>query len=255
MKRLGIEDMRQRALERGGKCLSKEYRHRSVELKWRCKRGHVFNLRPRFLSRGAWCPECIPYDKKIASLALMQEWATRRGGKCLSKHYVDSETPVEWECRKGHRFKKTRDLVKQQKEWCRQCEIIDLQAKRLEKVKNIALKRNGKCVSDTYVNLDSPLEFVCKYKHRWKATPLTIIYSHSWCPYCYGKMRKTIGDMQQLAAKKKGKCISTQYINSITPLKWQCHKGHVWKTTPSIISAGSWCPLCFSLRQRHKRNS
>ena len=57
--------------------------------------------------------------------------------------------------------------------------------------------------------------------------------------------RLTIEEMQALAAKKGGKCLSTQYINSKIKLKWQCAEGHIWEATPSSIkNGGTWCTEC-----------
>ncbi len=236
--------MRRWAIDRNGKCLSKEFWDRDTELTWRCEKGHVFDLRPRFVQRGAWCPQCTMHDKKIAALELMQEWAEKRGGKCISKYYISSNTPLEWECENGHRFKKTRDFIKQQKKWCFECTRMEQRKENLKKIKKIAIARHGKCLSNAFLDYNTKLEFECKEGHKWKATPFIIIFDHSWCPYCNGKMRKTIEEMQKLAAKRKGKCISKKYINVITPLKWKCKKGHVWTTPPLNILSGTWCPKC-----------
>ena len=57
--------------------------------------------------------------------------------------------------------------------------------------------------------------------------------------------RLTIEEMQALAAKKGGKCLSTQYINAMTKLKWQCAEGHIWEARPNNIkNGGTWCPEC-----------
>lgn len=244
MNQLTLKNMQEWALDHNGKCLSKEYWDRDTELTWRCERGHVFELRPRFVQRGAWCSQCTMHDKKIAALELMQEWAEKLGGKCLSKYYVNSTTRLEWECKNGHRFKKTRERLKQQKNWCYECQMIEPRKRRLKQLHKIATLRQGKCLSDTYINLYTKLEFECKLGHRWKATPHIIIFDQSWCPHCYGHIKQTIDHMHKLAAKKKGKCISKKYINSITPLKWQCKKGHIWSTPPSNITSGTWCPKC-----------
>lgn len=248
MKALTIQDIRQWAIDNGGKFLSKEFLGRDTEHTWRCDKGHVFEIRPLFVQRGAWCPQCTIHDKKIAALGLMQEWAEKRGGKCLSKYYENSSTRLEWECKNGHRFKKTRDYIKQQKNWCYDCELTELRKRNLVLVQKIAEKKSGKCLSEEYFDLDTKLEFECKYGHIWKTSPINIIYAHTWCPHCYGHLRKTIENMQQLAAKKKGKCISKKYVNSVTPLKWQCDKGHLWKTPAINIISGTWCPKCHLIK-------
>ena len=51
--------------------------------------------------------------------------------------------------------------------------------------------------------------------------------------------------MQELAKEKGGKCLSSEYINTQTKLKWQCSDGHIWFAKPrSIRNNGSWCPEC-----------
>ena len=58
------------------------------------------------------------------------------------------------------------------------------------------------------------------------------------------KPRKTIADMQVLAEKKQGKCLSKTYVNMKTRLLWECRNGHIWEATPASISRGSWCRQC-----------
>ena len=248
MKRLTLEDMREWAVEKGGKCLGKEYWDRDTDMTWRCEKGHVFDMRPRFVQRGAWCPQCTMHDQKSISLDLMQEWAEQRGGKCLSKHYVDSQTKLAWECKNGHGFKMSRDVVKQQKNWCHQCRVEEDRNKRLLEIKKIAKQKGGACLSNTYKNLDTKVAMVCKEGHKWSPTPLDIIYSNSWCPHCYGKIRFTIGYMQKLAGKRGGTCLSKTYVDSKTKLTWKCEKGHVWRTPAGNIIDGTWCPKCHFIR-------
>jgi hypothetical protein len=53
----------------------------------------------------------------------------------------------------------------------------------------------------------------------------------------------TIEEMQQLAAIRGGKCLSIQYFNLCTKLKWQCSEQHVWNAPPDSIRSGSWCSV------------
>lgn len=54
--------------------------------------------------------------------------------------------------------------------------------------------------------------------------------------------RKTLADMQNLAHSKGGECLSTEYTNNHTKLKWRCAAGHVWWANPHPSTA--WCPVC-----------
>ena len=68
---LDIEDMKQAAAFRGGKCLSESMVKGDLKtkLKWECAFGHQFEASPTLvLLGGHWCPECMPlpwnYDEE-----------------------------------------------------------------------------------------------------------------------------------------------------------------------------------------------
>lgn len=69
--RLDIDDMREAAHFRGGKCLSEKMvaGDLATPLEWECGRGHRFMASPALvLLGGHWCPECLPapwrYDEE-----------------------------------------------------------------------------------------------------------------------------------------------------------------------------------------------
>ena len=51
-----IEDMKKYAEERGGVCLSNEYKGLNHSLTWKCKQGHVWKARPsNMIYQKSWC--------------------------------------------------------------------------------------------------------------------------------------------------------------------------------------------------------
>ena len=55
----------------------------------------------------------------------------------------------------------------------------------------------------------------------------------------------SIDVMQWIAEQRGGKCLSDNYVNDLTKLKWQCSKSHLWEARPSNIVYGkTWCPTC-----------
>ncbi|MBW6461625.1 MAG: zinc-ribbon domain-containing protein [DPANN group archaeon] len=118
MKRLTIKDMQKLAGLKGGRCSSEEYISSRIKLKWRCKNGHVWETTPKDIKRGSWCPKC----EKVADLSIneMHKIAKDRGGKCLSKKYINSYTDLKWCCKKGHEWETTHDSIKKGK-WCPTC--------------------------------------------------------------------------------------------------------------------------------------
>ncbi|WP_146116144.1 zinc-ribbon domain-containing protein [Paenibacillus sp. AR247] len=47
-------------------------------------------------------------------------------------------------------------------------------------------------------------------------------------------------------SKIKGReCLSDQYKDNKTNLRWKCSEGHEWEASPNNIkSKGHWCPKC-----------
>lgn len=114
----------------------------------------------------------------------------------------------------------------------------------IEQMHELAAKKGGRCLSTTYVNNKTHLTWQCANGHTWLATPSNIQLV-SWCPTCARDQRMyTLEEMQQIAAKHGGKCLSARYVNTRTKLFWQCAKGHTWKAEPHSIQRGGWCPVC-----------
>ena len=80
--RLGIDEMREIAQNRGGKCLSDKYINNKTKLLWQCKEGHRWLAAPSKIKLGQWCPTCA--GRPILTIKDMKELADKRGGKCLS---------------------------------------------------------------------------------------------------------------------------------------------------------------------------
>jgi hypothetical protein len=240
-KRLSIEEMNKIAESRGGKCLSDNYVDAHTKIIWSCSKGHHWEAKPNSIQQGQWCPECS--GKKKLKIQDMHRLAKYRGGKCLSSTYVNVKTKLLWECSEGHRWKAAPNNIQQGK-WCAQCS--GRMKLSIDEMQQIAKEKGGKCLSKKYENNQTKLLWECSKGHRWKAIPN--IKRGSWCPYCAGR-GKTIKDMQKLAKKRGGKCISSKFLGARTKLLWKCAKGHNWKATPDSIRQGSWCLQCSGSRK------
>jgi len=113
----------------------------------------------------------------------------------------------------------------------------------IEEMQEIAKKRKGKCLSSKYIDSRTKLKWECEKGHTWESVQGTVKNGH-WCPDCSGKKKLTIEEMQKIAKKRKGKCLSAKYINAHTKLKWECEKGHTWEASPNRVKQGTWCPEC-----------
>lgn len=57
--------------------------------------------------------------------------------------------------------------------------------------------------------------------------------------------RVALEDAQKVAEKKRGRCLSSVYINNKAHLDWECEYGHKWKASYSNVAHGKWCPYCY----------
>lgn len=64
-----------------------------------------------------------------------------------------------------------------------------------------------------------------------------------------------IRELQDLAKKRGGRCLSTSYLGPKIKLQWECLLRHRWLSGAYSIKQGQWCPVCASKRrgasQRH----
>jgi len=123
MKKLTIELMQQIARDRGGKCLSKKYINAHTHLEWICAEGHPWSTPPMNIRSGKWCKICgnkRSADKQRGTLKEMQDIASEKNGKCISKEYINARTHLEWMCAEGHRWFAVPESVKGGT-WCKRC--------------------------------------------------------------------------------------------------------------------------------------
>lgn len=322
--RYTIQYMHGLAKERGGKCLSNEYKRLSAKLKWECEKGHKWEVAPQgVIYNGSWCPHCTKYiqenicrksleylfnikfpKKRVAWLVnpntnrkLELDGYNKELGIAFEYHGIQHYKICQYApndeilsnrkkidilkkqlCNSNHvkliiipYYIKKENLMNFILYECKRKNInvppqIVLEAfdyktfdgvyssEKLNDYREIAKKRGGSCLSNVYINAKTKLKWQCKEDHVWETTP-NCINNGSWCPECVGKnrggtQRLTIEKMQKIAKEKKGKCLSSEYKNSCTKLRWQCKKRHEWNAVYSSIQQGSWCPECGTDRAR-----
>lgn len=98
-------------------------------------------------------------------------------------------------------------------------------------------------MSNKYVNVFTKLTWQCKKGHIWSATPHHVRLG-TWCPSCAKNVKPTIRQLQELAVRKEGTCLSNTYVNAATKILWECAEGHTWYSIPGGIKKGQWCPKC-----------
>ena len=303
-RRTGIEECQKAASERGGKCLTTEYKRNTEHMLWECKEGHQWNATFGHIKNSkSWCPKCVGHDpitiqdcQKRASdlggeclsdtytwkgetrwrckegheweskfmrctvqwcpycagnfnnnLEVCQNYAKSKGGKCLSTEYKNSGEKMSWECNEGHKWKTGFGGMKNQGHWCQTCHFIHSRKFTIEMCQKMSEKHQGSCLSTKY-ETNKRLKWRCKEGHVFERY-IQFVVTGRWCNTCYiDRVKHTIEDCQKVAEKNGGKCLSTEYVQSLDyGLIWECKEGHQWNASFSNVhNNGTWCPNCSS---------
>jgi hypothetical protein len=57
-------------------------------------------------------------------------------------------------------------------------------------------------------------------------------------------VKYNIDDIRKIAESKNGKCLSVNYENNHTLMKWECCNNHIWFDTLKYVLRGKWCKSC-----------
>lgn len=124
---------------------------------------------------------------------------------------------------------------------------------KLYAIEQLARENGGDLLSSEYLGVDHKLRFSCSRGHEFELTPHSVKRG-AWCIQCRREHRRRVAlhQMRELAIERHGRLLSEEYINSSTPLLWECHQGHRWTARPEDIKKGTWCPVCIGRRGRHR---
>lgn len=195
----------------------------------------------------AYSPVNLEYFNQI------KEIARQKDGVCTSTEYGGCLYKLDFLCANGHNFQATPSSIQQGK-WCPVCARIERKTQhqqlQYEFYQALTVANSGRILTPAaeYINAQSKVEWECSEGHRWEATP-NAIQQGQWCRICGHKKRwagrkTTIEEMHQLAISRGGKCLSSEYTDSHTRLRWSCSEGHEWEAIPTSVKRGSWCKRC-----------
>lgn len=122
-----LDNFKELAASRGGKCLSDVYKGVHRHLTFKCKDGHVWEAEPaNLLHRDSWCPVCAKEQVGRRNffgseyIDEMKRIAAQHLGKCFSNVYLGDKVHLLFECADGHRWWATPNTIKRP-HWCPLC--------------------------------------------------------------------------------------------------------------------------------------
>jgi len=232
--------------------------------RFRCQAGHEWRRRGHLQLKQ---PQCVPCARaalgnplrKTDNLDKIHELARARGGVCLSTHYTKLADKYEFRCAAGHEWRSQGSTIISGS-WCRRCFADEQRLFRrsvdgLERLQASAQARGGQCLSSEYLGQTARYRWRCANGHEWELTGAHVL-AGVWCRMCFhDTMRLSIDHAHEAARARGGRCLSDQYVNSNSKLRWLCDRGHEWKAALSTIRRGHWCQQCAGMARISNRNS
>jgi hypothetical protein len=252
-KNIRLQLVKDHAVKMGGSCEDLKYLGNKHKMSFICSKGHAFqHTFNKIFSRGEWCQVCV-LDRQLFSINAIQEYVKNKGGTFTGEPKT-VRSYIGLTCKDGHKWRTKVERLLYQSRWCPEC-AKSFKGDRLtiDVVKELAIKKNGLCISNNFVDRMQPLDFSCAEGHSWKTSAFAVFYAQSWCPCCaHDALRnndeqKEIGleRLKNLAKSKSGRLISTEYSNINAKYDFECAEGHKWSTSGSNIAlAKTWCPEC-----------
>lgn len=247
VQKLSLPDMEKLAAERGGKCLSTEYKNSWSKLEWQCEEGHKWGMTPNSVQVGQWCPICSSgiservcrgYFELIFSETFPKVkplWLKNSKGNKMELDGYSEKLKLAFEYQGEQHYKEipafnTRshkeqsDADEQKRKLCNERGIILIEIPYTVEITDMQRFIVNELVR---VNVVVP-------QHPTKSPfELNGVNTRPW-----------INKLQEIAKSREGKLLSKVYVNSTTKLEWQCKKKHTWMMKPENIVQGQWCPQC-----------
>jgi hypothetical protein len=240
------------------------FRHQAnKKVWWRCSEGHTWRVSINNRTQhGTGCPTCprrfvaVTDERNLAMLnsGLASEWHRERNGGIRPEDVrPKSNRKFWWQCSREHEWQASVSS-RANGNGCPYCygryptKENNLASKYPELIDEWDSEKNkGLSPSDFTPHVNKKVWWCCKKGHSWQATIYNRSTNKSGCPACAQESARkySIEDIQALANKRGGKCLSTKYTNCKIKLKFCCKEGHIWEArADAILYTNKWCPVC-----------
>lgn len=245
--RLGMTFFNDLAEERGGSCLSTNYKSIKSVLKWRCSQGHEWESRADVVKNGGWCSKCGGFTheelvRSILETSLMKKfpkarpsWLVNSRGNRMELDGFCEELRLAFEYQGIQHYKESHHFHKRSSFHQRVADDL---------VKKQACEKHGVTLLAVHYSIpasDLPafLQKECARLGLGSGDQFT------WNERdIYERKSDEVLRLRNIARSKGGDLVSSVFLTSSSPLLWRCKSGHQWEATSNVIVQGHWCPKC-----------
>jgi hypothetical protein len=251
---LTLNDMKELAESRGGKCISETYTNSQSKLHWKCGDGHEwFAPAVAIRNSGYWCPRCsgsraeelirryfeLLFDEEPFPKCTAHPQLPSPAGRKLTLDGHSERLNLAFEYQGEQHYI---DGI-----FGRPGSLQKLQAYDAAKAEGC---RNAKpnpirLVTIPYTVPEENYEaFIRKHCEQLNIPVLRQINIDGTALRArWGGQR--LEELRAIAAARGGACVSEIYAGDGRKLLWRCAQGHEWAATPNAVkTAGTWCRVC-----------
>ncbi|MCZ2825992.1 MULTISPECIES: hypothetical protein [unclassified Modestobacter] len=210
-----------------------------------CQLGHPCAPRPASLKRQGPCVVCGGKDPKTAEgrfLARVHELGAKLAP---GARYVNSRTPVQLICRRGHRCAPLPPSLKRQGP-CPVCADRDRKTAEGRFLARVYEVKATLAPGAKYVNNRTPVQLICRRGHRCAPRPASL-KRQGPCPTCVQRDSQVAKADFLKRVKRFGARLAPGacYVNNRTPVRLICAEGHDCAPRPAHLQQGQGpCQKC-----------
>ena len=244
MKRLTIEYVRKKFIERGYTLLSDNYINANQKLEFRCNRGHEHVITYANFHAGGKCAFCSNENtgnRCRLDFDIIKQSFEKEGYKLPTKNYKKSNQKLEYICPVGHKHTICWSNWKNGQR-CAVCAGKVL--KTIEEIKKSFESDDYTLLDTEYKDCKQKLNYICPENHKGS------ILWNSWkqgsrCLICFRKNNKNkIEDIKKVFGNRGYILLSTEYKNAYSHLDYICPEGHKHSMAWNNFQQGTGCPTC-----------
>lgn len=232
---------------KGGKLISTIYVDCDKNLEFLDKNGNYFKKPGIRIKKNEWSPyeNGRVINNPEYHLSELRKIAESKGGRLISTEYINGYTKLKLEDKNGMIFfMRGTDLRRNHWSPFESNTVRDPEY-HLNILKKIAKKKGGKLISSEYLGAKTKLEFEDSKQRRFFMTPDDVKGEQGrWSPYesgnVYNNPEYHFNILKNIAHKKGGRIISTEYIDNRTKMEFENMFGRRFFCTPNQIKRGVW---------------
>lgn len=184
-------------------------------------------------------------DRQKTQLEKIRKIAQSKGGKLISTEYVNGQTKMEFIDKAGYTFILSGNSLLSGHWSAYEAKRSKDSEYHLKELRAIAESKGGQLLSTKYIGGKSKLQFSDSEDRIFFARS-DQIKGGNWSPFEAGRGFSDdyhLKKLKEIADKRGGKIISTEYINSRTKLECEDRTGERFWATSHSLKKGQWSPF------------